>query len=259
MSRDTERVVQTVVRSEDKFLLAKRTDDSYWEFMGGKIKTNESLKHAAIRELNEETDLELNESDVKKFREGKSYTSKADSRYSLNPVLIDINEEKTQKISKEGLSNEHTDFCWIELNEFFDYDTLGQFQALENLGIVNGDVAISIPVRDNKVLILERSESSSSSGYWNFPGGKIEDETREKAAIRELEEETSLKGEITDSARPYIGNGELGYWRIYPFLVDAEGKVELNDEHSDFRWIRPEEIENLETLGTGKALEILDI
>lgn len=41
---DTNKVVQTVVRSEEKYLIAKRTEDSYWEFMGGKVKQKEDLR-----------------------------------------------------------------------------------------------------------------------------------------------------------------------------------------------------------------------
>lgn len=258
-SKDTNEVVQTVVKTGEKYLIAKRSRDSFWEFMGGKIKKEESIKQAAIREINEETDLGLREKDFLDFEKGESYLSEDNEKYRLNPVLIEIEEDKKDEMTAEGLSDEHTDFQWINLEDFYSFETLGQFKALQNLEIVNGDVAISIPVRENKVLVLKRSESSSSSGFWNFPGGKIEDEKREKAALRELQEETDLSGKIIDTGRPYIGTGELGYWRIYPFLVDVEGKLKLNQEHSEFRWIRPEEIENLDTLGTGKALEILDI
>ena len=258
-SKDTNQVVQTVVKSKEKYLIAKRTSDSYWEFMGGKVKKNEGLREAAIRELNEETDLNLEENDTKSFREGESYTSKKDSKYVLNPVLIEISKEKASKMSMEGLSNEHSDFEWIDLRNFYSFETLGQFKALESLDLIEGDVAISVPEMKGEFLILKRSESTSSSGLWNFPGGKIEDEERDEAALRELKEETGLYGEVLERGRPYISEGVLGYWRVFPFLVEVDGEIDLNNEHSSFEWVKPEDLEDLDTLGTGKAIQRLNI
>lgn len=256
--KDTNRVVQTVLKSGEKFLIAKRSNDGYWEFMGGKVKKKEKLREAARRELNEETDLNLEKDDFKAFRKGKSYRSEADSKYILNPVLIEINEEKASEMSIEGLSTEHTDFEWIDLQDFYSFETLGQYRALENLGIVNGDVALAVAEKEGKYLLLKRSENTSSSGLWNFPGGKVESEERDTAALRELKEETGLSGEIIERGRPYIGTGELGYWRIFPFLVEADGSVELNKEHKDFIWTDLG-LEEYETLGTSKAVQRLDL
>lgn len=46
---------------------------------------------------------------------------------------------------------------------------------------------------DNRVLIQKRPEGKSWAGYWEFPGGKIEQgETPEIALIRELGEELGI-------------------------------------------------------------------
>jgi 8-oxo-dGTP diphosphatase len=47
------------LRSEDKIL------PNYWEFPGGKIKTNESPDHAIIREIKEELTLDINKKSLK--------------------------------------------------------------------------------------------------------------------------------------------------------------------------------------------------
>lgn len=260
MGKDTNQVVQTVVKSNEKYLLALRSSDGYWEFMGGKVQEGEDLKQAAQRELNEETDLNIEKQDFKAFNQGKSYRSKANSKYVLNPVLIELSENKASNMSIEGLSEEHTDFEWIDLREFYSFETLGQYRALENLGIVNGDVALPVPEKAGEYLLLKRSEETSSSGLWNFPGGKVKgEEERDEAALRELKEETGLHGEILERGRPYINEGELGYWRIYPFLVEVDGEVSLNGEHSDYRWIKTQELDELETLGTSRAVQRLTL
>ena len=56
--------------------------------------------------------------------------------------------------------------------------------------------------KDNLVLLIQ-----NPSGVWTFPKGLIEQgETPEKSALREVYEETGVKGEILD----YIG--EIQYW-----------------------------------------------
>ena len=55
------------------------------------------------------------------------------------------------------------------------------------------DIALAIPVRDDRVLIARRGEGLHLAGYWEFPGGKIKaGETPAEAARRELTEETGL-------------------------------------------------------------------
>lgn len=125
---------------------------------------------------------------------------------------------------------------------------------------VNGDVALAATRKGLMYLMLERSENTSSTGKWVFPSGKIEDgESKREAALRELEEETGLTGEIVESGDPYISEGELGYWRVHPFLMEAEGKVELSEEHSDYTWAQIPGLKSLDTLGNLKSLENLGV
>jgi 8-oxo-dGTP pyrophosphatase MutT (NUDIX family) len=125
---------------------------------------------------------------------------------------------------------------------------------------VNGDVALAATRKGLMFLMLERSEENSSSGKWTFPCGKIEEgESKREAALRELEEETGMTGDVVESGDPYISEGELGYWRVYPFLVEAEGTVELNEEHSDYTWAQIPGLKSLDTLGNLKSLEKLGV
>ena len=46
---------------------------------------------------------------------------------------------------------------------------------------------------DNRVLIQKRPEGKAHAGFWEFPGGKLEDgETPAQALIRELKEELDV-------------------------------------------------------------------
>lgn len=126
---------------------------------------------------------------------------------------------------------------------------------------VEGEVAIGVIRNEGKYLILQRSEETSSSGKWNFPGGKIEkNESPNEAVKREIEEETGLETEILRRAETFENKAELGRWEIHPFLLETDSKqVELNHEHSQSKWIKMEELEDLDNLGNMKAPKALEI
>jgi ADP-ribose pyrophosphatase len=125
----------------------------------------------------------------------------------------------------------------------------------------NGNVALGVIRNQGKYLIMRRSTSNSSSGKWAFPGGKIRDqETPGEAVKREIREETDLNTEIQNSGKPYQDKGELGLWKIHPFLVTAKSReVRTNQEHDKYIWIDLERLGEMDTLGETKAPERLDL
>jgi 8-oxo-dGTP diphosphatase len=49
-------------------------------------------------------------------------------------------------------------------------------------------------IKDNKVVAIKYNENNKKAGYYDIPGGKIEEcETPEQAAIREVFEETGIE------------------------------------------------------------------
>jgi 8-oxo-dGTP diphosphatase len=108
---------------------------------------------------------------------------------------------------------------------------------------------------------MKRSEETSSSGLWTFPGGKIEDdENADEAAIREVKEETGLETEVLRTGESYMNTEELGEWKIFPVLMESSSReVEMNHEHTEFRWIELGELEGLDTLGKLQAPEKLGL
>ena len=54
-------------------------------------------------------------------------------------------------------------------------------------------VACALINEQGKVLINKRPKGKDYAGYWEFPGGKVEEnETPEEAIIRELKEEINI-------------------------------------------------------------------
>ncbi|MFB6241812.1 MAG: NUDIX domain-containing protein, partial [Candidatus Nanosalina sp.] len=92
------------------------------------------------------------------------------------------------------------------------------------------------------------------------PGGGVEeDETIREAALRELEEEAGLEGEILGRGDPGKVEVDDKILEFHVFEVEVSGSVDLGDEHRDFRWVSKDEIEKLDSEdGMKKDLEAID-
>lgn len=107
-----------------------------------------------------------------------------------------------------------------------------------------------------RILILKRSgRVGSYRGKWAGISGYIEkDEAPLERALKEVEEEAGLTREqirLIKKGRPLVvpdeGMGVL--WIVYPFLFRTENPIiRLDEEHAEYRWIRPGEIDEYETV-----------
>ncbi len=108
--------------------------------------------------------------------------------------------------------------------------------------------------RDGRLLVVKRAEEPNR-GLWAFPGGRVEvGETPMQAAVRETKEEVGLDVEIEGvfDVVTYMPE-ELGKgYRMQVVLVDYlarpnGGRVRLNGESSDYRWVLPDGLKRLDT------------
>ncbi|MBA2369929.1 MAG: NUDIX hydrolase [Candidatus Protochlamydia sp.] len=105
---------------------------------------------------------------------------------------------------------------------------------------------------DNNLLLLQRAQGKLEPGKWGVPAGKIEkNESPEKAAIRELFEETSitvenfLQLESLDSL--YIRKPEIDYiYHMFRVQLDQIPNVNLSrEEHQHYIWASAKDIKTL--------------
>jgi ADP-ribose pyrophosphatase YjhB (NUDIX family) len=106
-------------------------------------------------------------------------------------------------------------------------------QIMRLLPIVSVEAVI---VMDGSLLFLKR-KNQPVQGQWWFPGGRIHlGESFEQTLHREVKEETGLR----IISYKFIG----AYSRIFPerhdvtlaYLCNCEGSVELDKEHSDYKF-----------------------
>jgi 8-oxo-dGTP diphosphatase len=108
--------------------------------------------------------------------------------------------------------------------------------------------------RKGKMLVVKRAEAPHL-GLWSFPGGSVEQgESPLEAAVRETKEEVGLKiriegvFEVVTYLPGSLGEGNWSQVVIIDYLAKPlGGKVVLNAESSDYRWVSPWELEALET------------
>ena len=108
---------------------------------------------------------------------------------------------------------------------------------------------------DGKILLLRRSaQVGSYQGRWAGVSGYIETNAEEQALV-EIEEETGLCREdlkLIKKGEPLsVEDEELGVsWVVHPYLfhIKYRGKIRIDWEHQETRWIDPKDIDNYQTV-----------
>lgn len=96
---------------------------------------------------------------------------------------------------------------------------------------------------DGKILITRRPTNGRHGGYWEFPGGKVEQGESDKAALaREILEETGLSINVLEE----FSRIEHRYPDLQVTLIGIHceymGGTPQCIEVDDFTWIEPEEV-----------------
>ena len=109
-----------------------------------------------------------------------------------------------------------------------------------------------IILKDDKVLILKRSMNEDhAQNLWDIPGGKVDfGESPIECLRREIREESNLEVEIIRPLRiwSFFKNSQTQIIGITMLCKYNSGKVKLSEEHTSFKWIKPEEIKGINAL-----------
>ena len=115
---------------------------------------------------------------------------------------------------------------------------------------MNGINQTKILVRYNgKYLLLKKVKDIHPEhvGCWEVPGGKIKDnEDPIKASLREIKEETGLSCKIIAELKflKLEKNGIRTNTHVY-LAEPNSNRVIISNEHSDYRWISYNQIDNI--------------
>ena len=119
-------------------------------------------------------------------------------------------------------------------------------------------VVVCAAINDRGKILITKRNLEPGYNKWALPGGFVEtDETPEKACLRELKEETGVKGEINRLAGVYVQKTkEYGSILIIGYVVRAsEESIFLNGELKEAIFVNREDIPRIPFLTHRKIIE----
>ena len=97
-------------------------------------------------------------------------------------------------------------------------------------------VAKAVIYIDDKILFLKNNQG------WDLPGGRIKKEEDVKQGLaREIEEETGLQVNEKNIKDPVYRHNHMDIYEIHLEV----GVIRLSDEHSKYKLVHPDNIENI--------------
>ncbi|HFI0943444.1 TPA: (deoxy)nucleoside triphosphate pyrophosphohydrolase [Streptococcus suis] len=108
------------------------------------------------------------------------------------------------------------------------------------------NVVAAVIEKDGKIFCAQRPEGKSLGGYWEFPGGKLEQgETPEGALVREIKEEFDSEIEIIS----FLNEASYEYDFGIVTMKTYHSKLVNGDltllEHQDSKWLPIEQLDDL--------------
>lgn len=99
-------------------------------------------------------------------------------------------------------------------------------------------VSAAVIKYEDKILLLRRAPNQPYGGYWEFPGGKVKDGERTKAALdRELDEELSIQAEIGN----LITSVPFNQYEIFAYYAKYRDGIIRLSVHDDMEWVTLDE------------------
>jgi 8-oxo-dGTP diphosphatase len=107
-------------------------------------------------------------------------------------------------------------------------------------------VGAIIENENREILCALRGPEMTLPNYWEFPGGKIEEnESKEEALIREIDEELGCRIEVLKHVDDTTYEYEKVIVRLETFLSKIiEGVPEVS-EHAEIKWVPRKELNTL--------------
>jgi 8-oxo-dGTP diphosphatase len=117
-------------------------------------------------------------------------------------------------------------------------------------------VVAALIVKDEKILVCQRTRYQTMPLKWEFPGGKIEEGEQPRDALRrELEEELGIDAQIGEEVsrirHDYKNGGsvELRFYVVHNYKGEIENKI-----FRDLRWAARPELPEIDFLEADREL-----
>lgn len=103
-------------------------------------------------------------------------------------------------------------------------------------------VVAAVLQKDRRVLIARRKEGKSMAGFWEFPGGKVEEGEDPKEALkRELQEEMDVLVTVGDFVGECVHDYPNFTIRLSAYACFTKDEILSSTDHDQIKWILPKE------------------
>jgi 8-oxo-dGTP diphosphatase len=108
-------------------------------------------------------------------------------------------------------------------------------------------VTCAIILKNDKILVTQRSERMKLPLKWEFPGGKLEfGESETDCVLREVREELGIEIEVVERLSNNVHDYGTFCINLIPFISKYQrGDIYLK-EHADYKWLTKNELETLD-------------
>ena len=121
------------------------------------------------------------------------------------------------------------------------------------------DVVAAVIKKNNKYFIAQRNRHKHFPFYWEFPGGKVDnDESFEQALKREIHEELSINIKIKEKITSEKYKDDKIDVEVHYFLCELTDEDIILSEHEDMKWLFKKDLLNLKLApGDSKIIKYL--
>lgn len=109
-------------------------------------------------------------------------------------------------------------------------------------------------IRDGRVLAARRTHPPALAGRWELPGGRVEPDEPEPAAVtRECKEELGTQVQVTGRLGTDLPI-DVGVLRVHTARLEPDAPEPQPVEHSELRWVGPAELAALDWVAADRAV-----
>ena len=122
------------------------------------------------------------------------------------------------------------------------------------------DVVAAVIKKNNLYFIAQRNRNKHFAYYWEFPGGKVDNqETFENALKREIKEELSINIRVFNHIASEKHKDEKIDVNVHYFLCEPLNENIILSEHEDMKWLEKNDLTQFKMApGDSKIIKYLE-